>query len=333
MTDKRLGKSHSDRRARQQAVLVLGPGRSGTSTLTRGLGALGVYLGRHFRRPVRKNPRGSYEEVHLLKLSKKVRNSAGLRADSVRIVDDEVWRNPATQQLGRRMEAAIRRYFGAAPVWAFKYAGSGRLIPFWLELLERMEIEPAFVFAYRNPLSTARSRARLNRERGEPAHNQLEWLANVVPHIHRLQGRTLVVVDYDRLIDDPERELARVANRLGIAMSAEISAEITRFARGFVRRDWRHTRFDDADLQADRTLHPLVRRAALLLSRMARDAECESDSELWRQWREIQQEYRQWGPTLALIDELKAANRRARWWDLSIPLRVAWNKLPVLRIR
>lgn len=320
-------------RARQQAILVLGPGRSGTSTLTRGLGALGIYLGRHFRRPVRKNPRGNYEELHLLKLSKKVRNSVGMRADSVRIVDESVWNNPATERLGKRMEAAIRQYFGSAPVWAFKYAGSGRLLPFWLDLLERMEIEPAFVFAYRNPLSIAQSRAKLNRQRGHPAHNQLEWLANVVPHIDRLEGHRLVVVDYDRLLDAPRRELLRIAVRLGIEVTPEISNEIERFAGNFVRRDWRHTQFTDADLEADETLHPLVRRAALLLSAMARDAEDADNRELWRKWHEIQREYRRQGPTLALIDELKAANRRARWWDLSVPLRAAWNKLPVWRVR
>jgi len=318
---------------RQQAILVLGPGRSGTSTLTRGLGALGIYLGRHFRRPVRKNPRGNYEEVHLLKLSKKVRNSLGMRADSVGIVEEDIWDNPATRRLGKRMETAIRKYFGTAPVWAFKYAGSGRLLPFWLDLLERMEIDPGFVFAYRNPLSIAQSRAKLNRQRGHPAHNQLEWLANVVPHIHLLEGRRLVVVDYDRLLDDPQRELLRIAARLGIEVTAEISAEIEQFAAQFVRRDWRHTRFTDTDLEGDETLHPLVRRAALLLSGMARDFEEPDDRGLWRRWHEIQHEYRQQGPTLALIDELKAANRRARWWDVSVPLRAAWNKLPVLRVR
>ncbi|MDT8409953.1 MAG: sulfotransferase [Wenzhouxiangellaceae bacterium] len=333
MTQDHSQSAQAQTRKHLQAILVLGPGRSGTSTLTRGLGALGIDLGRHFRRPVRKNPRGNYEHVALLKLSKKIRNSVGMRADSVHIVDDAVWGKPATQRLGRRMEAAIQKHFGASPVWAFKYAGSGRLLPFWLDLFARMEIEPAFVYAYRNPLSIARSRARLNRLRGHPAHNQLEWLANVVPHIDRLKSRKLVVVDYDRLLDEPQPELLRITSHLEIEVTPEISSEIDRFAGQFVRHDWRHTRFVDADLETDGSLHPLVRRAALLLSGMARASEAVDDEQLWRNWHEIQREYRQQGPTLALIDELKAANRRARWWDLSVPLRAAWNKLPVWRVR
>lgn len=325
--------SESSQHMTQTAVLVLGAGRSGTSTLSRGLAALGINIGQHFVRPVRKNPRGLFEEKHLLALSKKVRNSLGMRADSVQRIDDERWNNPATQRLSERMQRAIRRWYGDAPIWAFKYAGTGRLLPFWLTLFERMEIEPAFVFAYRNPLSVRASRAKLNQERAVPAHNQLEWLANVLPHIHRLENRRLIVVDYDRLLEQPEQQLLRVAEKLGIAHTPEMGTAIQDFARQFLRRDLRHTHFGDEDLKNDHELHPLVRKSALLLSSMARDAPLTDEPELWAHWRALQTEYFELGPILALIEDLKRANRRARWWDLSQPLRTVWNKMPVLRVK
>ncbi|MFU8878125.1 MAG: sulfotransferase [Wenzhouxiangellaceae bacterium] len=319
--------------SRQMGVLVLGAGRSGTSTLTRGLAALGVDIGRHFFRPVRKNPRGNYEEKHLLTLSKQVRNSLGMRADSVHLVDQAAWDQPGPRDLSHQMQQAVNRWFGHAPVWAFKYAGNGRLIPFWLALFERMEIEPAFVFAYRNPLSIRASREKLNRARAHPGHNQLEWLANVLPHIDRLQGRRLVVVDYDRLLEQPEHELGRVADALSIARGPEVEAGIRQFSGEFLRHDWRHTRFDDEMLRKDRNLLALVRRSALLLSAMARDNPSIEDPGLWEQWRALQAEYRELGPMLQLIEDFKRANRRARWWDLSEPLRAVWNKVPVFRLR
>ena len=319
--------------ARPQAILVLGPGRSGTSTLTRALDALGVYLGRHFRRPVRKNPRGNQEELHLLKLSKRIRNSVGLRADSVRRIDDSAFDNPRTRALVERLRAAIERYFGDAPLWAFKYAGTGRLLPVWFELLASMNIEPAFVFAYRNPLSVARSRARLDRARGRPEHNNLEWLAHVVPSFNRLEGQRVVVVDYDRLLDDPDRELHRIASGLDLPIDAQTRAGIREFAERFLRADWRHTRFDDADLEADTTLHPLVRDSALLLSRLARDEADLGDASVWDAWRQLDQRHREQAPVLRLVDQLNADNRRGRWWDLRRPLKLAWNKMPLLRVR
>lgn len=231
--------------AGQRAVLVLGPGRSGTSTLTRGLQALGVFLGTSFRRPVRKNPRGNFEELNLLRLSKKVRRTVGLRAESVRLLDDSVWSSPELERCGAKIAAVIEREFADHPVWAFKYAGNGRLLPFWLDLLPKLGIEPAFAFAYRNPLSVARSRAQLDRLRGRQEKNSLEWLAHVVPFFDRLAPYPTVVVDYDRLIADPERELARLAGGLGIEATERTRESVASFASEFIRTDWRHTQFTD----------------------------------------------------------------------------------------
>lgn len=312
---------------------MLGPGRSGTSTLTRALAALGVYLGTDFHRPVRKNPRGNQEEVHLLALSKALRNSVGLRADSVRLLDACAFRNPRTLELAERLREAIERYFGQQDLWAFKYAGTGRILPIWLDLLPRMSIEPAFVFAYRNPMSVASSRVKLDSVRGRLEHNQLEWLAHVVPTFNLLRGQRIVVVDYDRLVDEADDELRRIASRLGIPVSPETEAGIQSFSRDFLRTDWRHTRFSDRDLENDDDLNPLLRRAAVLLSRLAADSAELDDDDVWAEWRELERLHWEQAATLRLIDQLKTDIRHARWWDIARALRLAWNKMPVLRLR
>ncbi len=319
--------------ATQRAVLVLGPGRSGTSTLTRALAALGVFLGTRFRRPVRKNPRGSFEEVNLLRLSKAVRKEVGLRAESVRLLDDAAWLRPELGRHAESMGQVIAREFAGHPVWAFKYAGNGRLLPFWLELLPKLGIEPAFAFAYRNPLSVARSRARLDRMRGRPEKNNLEWLAHVVPYFHLLEPYPTVVVDYDQMITAPERELTRLADGLGITPTEHTRAATEEFVAEFIRPEWRHTQFTDEDLAADAAIHPLVRRAALALSRLARDEVTMRDEWLCREWAEIRESHRELAPVLRLVDRLQADVRFARWWDLSRPLRIGWNKMPLLRAR
>ncbi len=318
---------------RQRAVLVLGAGRSGTSTLTRALQALGVYLGRRFRRPVRKNPRGNYEELNLLRLSKAIRRLVGLRAESVRLLDDGVWQNPELQAYRERVSEVIRREFGDHPIWAFKYGGTGRLLPFWLDLLPRLGIQPMFAFAYRNPMSIARSRSRLDRLRGRPEKNHLEWLAYVVPYFHLIRDYPMVVVDYDRLVAEPRDELRRLGRGLAIELDDAADAGIEAFAHEFVRPDWRHASFSDQDLLDDPAIHPLVKRAAVLLSRLSRDLIVRTDPEFEREWAQIRLEHAELAPILRLIDELQSDLRRARWWDLARPLRIGWNKMPLLRAR
>jgi len=202
-----------------------------------------------------------------------------------------------------------------------------------MELLPRMGIEPSFAFAYRNPLSVARSRERLSPFRGRLEHNNLEWLVNVVPYFRRLRGYPLAVVDYDRLVTDPAAQMERLAERLALPLTTESRAGIDAFAREFLSRELRHTQFTDDDLERDERLHPLVRRAALLLSALARDEISVADPALWRQWQEIETELWSLAPLLRLIDHLQQELRRARWWDVVTPLRKGWNAMPLMRPR
>lgn len=318
---------------RQRAILVLGAGRSGTSTLTRALLSMGVYLGSKFRVRMRKNPRGSFEEVHLLRLSKAVRRELGLRPENVRLIEDAEWQAPGIEKLKDRMSRVIERELGGYPVWGFKYGSNGRILPFWLDLLPRMHIEPSFAFAYRNPLSVARSREKLDRYRGRLEHNNLEWLVNVVPYFRRLRDYPLAVVDYDRLMSRPADQLHRLAGQLQLPIGAETKAGIDAFAGEFLTHDLRHTQFTDDDLEQDDRLHPLVRRAALLLSALARDEVTVEDPGLWQEWHAIETELWSLAPLLRLIDYLQKDLRRARWWDVATPLRKGWNAMPLIGLR
>src|ERR1700740_1780941 len=72
---------------RSRAVVVLGVGRSGTSALTRGLGALGVELGDKLRgAALLKNPTGFYEDTDLLRINKRLKALLGVRGESVRVL-------------------------------------------------------------------------------------------------------------------------------------------------------------------------------------------------------------------------------------------------------
>ena len=55
--------------AGQKAIVVLGPGRSGTSALTRAVAALGVELGGNLKAGTSKNARGFFEDLDILELN------------------------------------------------------------------------------------------------------------------------------------------------------------------------------------------------------------------------------------------------------------------------
>lgn len=312
--------------ARQRAMFIIGAGRSGTSVLTRGIQTLGVDLGNRFKHATHKNPTGFFEDAELLALSKKVRRVLGLRADSVRLLEPREWDNPRIDALRNEAVAIIKRRFPGVPIWGFKYGRTLRLLPFWGPVLEQLDTDPVYVLALRNPISVARSRAKLDPRRGVQEHSDLEWLVSIVPYFRRLRGQPLVVVDYDLLMEAPARQLRRVARALDLPFDAGMDTAIENFAGEFLQSGMRHNRFDLEDLDREPRLNPLCRDAFLLLYGLARDEVTPDAPVFWQAWTGIEAALQAQAPLLRQIDRVGKAYRLALWNPLSF-LPWFWMKI------
>lgn len=295
----------------QRVVFVIGAGRSGTSTLARGVAALGVDFGDHFKRPNRKNPSGFFEDIDLLRLSKAVRLTRGVRADSLRLMTAEELQGPELEPLRQRAQRVIRQRFGSSPIWGFKYGRTLRILPFWEPVLAAEHVAPSFVLALRNPISVARSRAALDSRRGRQEASDLEWLVSVVPFLRRARPHPLVVVDYDLLMDEPLAQLQRVRRGLGLPSAASDVAAVADYAQAFLRQGYRHSRFNEADLDADAGLNPLTRDAYRLLRRLASDDLDPGAQAFWSAWEDIERQMAAVAPLLRLLDVVEGERRRA----------------------
>ncbi|MCC5886820.1 MAG: hypothetical protein JJT88_10330 [Gammaproteobacteria bacterium] len=292
-------------------MFVIGAGRSGTSSLARGVSALGVDFGDNFKRPSRKNPSGFFEDIDLLRLSKAVRLSRGVRADSLRLIEPEELQGPELEHLRQRARRVIRQRFANSPVWGFKYGRTLRILPFWEPVLEALNMAPSFVLALRNPISVARSRAALDPRRGRQEASDLEWLVSVVPFLRRARHCPLVVVDYDLLMDAPLPQLERIRVQLGLPESATRAAGVQEYANAFLRAGFRHTRFDDADLDTCVGLNPLTRDAYRLLRRLAADELDAREHAFWDAWEDIERQMAAIAPLLRLLDLVESERRQA----------------------
>jgi hypothetical protein len=296
---------------RNRAILVVGAGRSGTSAVTRGLAALGVELGDHLKPATAKNPTGFFEDEDLLRVGKQARASLGLSAESVALIDDDAWSRPRLEELRREAVETIERRFGNAPVWCFKYAQTLRLLPFWLEVLESARVDSSWVVAARNPLSVARSRAKLDPLRGVQEKSDAEWLVNVVPYFRQLAVQPFVVVDFDLLMEDPSRQLRRLAAALELPLDAAARGRIEAFADSFLLGGMRHTVFDDGDLEKTPGVNPLTRDAYRWLRKLATDEISTDDIRLRHDWARIERDLALQAPTLRYVDQVVAELRRA----------------------
>jgi hypothetical protein len=312
-------------RASQRAIVVLGVGRSGTSAITRGLGALGVDLGNRLRgATLLKNPTGFYEDTDLLRINKRLKRILDVRGESVRLLGADWWRQPAVEQLHADAVATIQQRFGECPLWGYKYARTLRFMPFWMRVFAAAGVDARYLMAVRNPLSVARSRARLDPWRGTQEQSDLEWLVNVVPYFREVRERPFVVVDFDLFMADPAFQLERVARGLDLPLGAQTQAAVRAFGTEFLDPSLRHSRHGADDLQRDPHINGLTRTAYRWMYRLAVDGADPRSPEIWREWQEIEDRLQAMEPVLRHIDRVADSLRFARWNPLGPLQSIPW---------
>jgi O-antigen biosynthesis protein len=279
----------SDERRRPRVIGVLGMHRSGTSAVTRGLQALGVYLGNEFLDAQPENPTGYWEDKGMVELNERALKALALKWDDFTPVDPANFDSRALRKLRRAAIGYVRRAFGRHPLWGFKDPRTIRVLPFWLEVFATCGLDDAYLLVIRNPMSVAKS---LFARQQMPLEDSLRlWLAYSVPFFARIAGKPLLVVDYDRFMLEPRQELGRIASGIGIDGSPEgTGRDLDRFAREFLDERLRHTLFSIADIDRATPVGRLTRDAYELLLDLACDR-THADAKFWTAWQRIADRY------------------------------------------
>jgi hypothetical protein len=183
------------------------------------------------------------------------------------------------------------------------------IVPFWHSIFQSQEVDDSYIIAIRNPLSVASSLR--ERQNMDALKSHLLWLLYMVPNLKRVAGRPFLVVDYDLLMTDPRKQLARIAHRLDVPLSEADRSEIESFTHDFINPRLRHSAFGPSDFGAIPHISPLTREAYHWLRRLATDAIESDDVRFWSAWERIQ------GLTGVLIS--KTASTDKKWTEAMKP--------------
>ncbi len=196
------------------AVLVLGMHRSGTSATAGCLNRLGVYLGDNRDTASPYNPKGFYEH-----------QAVTILHDWLLRVLGSSWDNPGPLPRGwenlrrvapfrRRLRAILLRDFAETPLWAVKDPRMCRLLPLWLPLLAEMKVAVKALLVVRSPAEVAASIAARD---AMPEKRVLAlWLAHALSAERQTRGMDRAVILYEDLLADWRGELARVQDALDV---------------------------------------------------------------------------------------------------------------------
>jgi GT2 family glycosyltransferase/glycosyltransferase involved in cell wall biosynthesis len=215
----------------QTAICIAGAHRSGTSMLTRLLHACGLYLGpkNQLMPPQADNPDGFWEHLGFVALNDELLNELGGAWD----LPPEASENFKHVRLDPlRMKARLlAEGFDRSRIWGWKDPRNSLTLPFWQDLLPGLKT----LIMVRNPLEVAHSM----KERNGTSYSFGLRLWEIYNRrvIEAADQQERLVTHYDLFFEDPESELRRIAEFIGLP-DAQVST-----AGALVTKRRRHTHF------------------------------------------------------------------------------------------
>jgi len=250
-----------------RVVIVAGMHRAGTSAVARSLAALGFDLGpRLMSADIRMNARGFFEDIDIVARNDALLALQGADWKSVALLDRVDWRAQRFEQTRADARALLASRLTAQATFAWKDPRVPRLLPFWQEILASEGVGEGYVIAVRHPRAVIASLTA--RDALDPRRSAWLWLTHLACALAYTQDRPRVIVDYDRLLAQPDREVARIARAFGVPDADP--ARLREFGEGFLSADLRHAHFAPDDV-ASEEWPPLVAEAHALAQRLARD--------------------------------------------------------------
>ena len=255
---------------KKRIISVIGVQRSGTSAITKGLQVLGVNLGGFYGQDVvgPDNEKGYFEDLEISLADISMLNSMGY-----------TWDNPVLPVFDGNVEQVLsafypiaanilQRRFESTNLFGFKDPLIARLLPLWNEIFKDVGAEVSYIIACRNPLSVAKSMEK--RDGFDIVKGCYIWLGYITASLIHSAGYNRIVVDYDELMKDPEKQLRRTAERLNLKFDAG-SPEFIEYKESFLSESFRHTSFGIGDLTANADVPPKIAELYVLLKRIAMD--------------------------------------------------------------
>jgi hypothetical protein len=254
---------------KKRIIAVIGVQRSGTSAITRGLQVLGVNLGNFYGYDIVSpdNEKGFFEDLEISYLDVNMLNSIGYTWDNPAL---PVFDDNTKQVLSAFYPIAaniVNRRFENTDLFGFKDPHAVKLLPFWNEVFKDAGIEVSYIIACRNPLSVIKSSMH-NREGFDSVKGFYIWLGATLASLIHSAGYKRIVVDYDELMKNPEKQLRRTAERLNLKFDSG-SPEFIEYKESFLSESLRHTSFGIDDLAANSDVPPKIAELYVLLKRIA----------------------------------------------------------------
>ncbi len=283
----------------KRLVIVIGMHRCGTSAITRGLQILGVNLGNKLMDGVEgENEKGFWEDLDFYEFNNEMLNSLESEWHYLTFISKKQCEELKNNGYFQRAVNLIKSKTNDYSVYGIKDPRMAKLLPFWKEVFDHCRIEASYIVAFRHPLSVAKSLEKRNGFDIEKSY--FMWLGYIIASLTETIGCKRIVVDYDKLMQNPEVEIKRIAAYFNLPFNY---SELDIYKTQFLDDNLRHSTYELKDLDQDKAAHKLLREVycTVLDLSVAKQADDIFLSEITFEWLE---EIARLNPALKLADKL-----------------------------
>lgn len=253
----------------KQIVVVLGMHRSGTSAITRGLKVLGVDLGGNLlSAEAGNNEKGFFEDAAVTDFNVELLKALGHDWHTLTPILSEELESKVAQDHKVLAIELLRSKLAGIDCFGVKDPRMARLLPFWQEVFAALKLKVSYVVAFRNPKSVAHSLAKRNNFELEKGY--FLWLEHMLFSMKYSQGTARVFVNYDLMLQEPEKQLKRISASLGLSFDPQ-GPEFLEYQHKFLERSLQHNTFTPEDLSKDPAVSVDVLKLSNVLLELSHD--------------------------------------------------------------
>ncbi len=221
----------------QNALLILGMHRSGTSALTRVCNLLGADLGDRLMPAAADNERGFWEQEDVVVLHEALLKQVLANWRDVFPLSEDWLTRPAVSDFQSKLKTLLAELFSQRPLWAVKDPRLSLTLPAWDPVFQTLQVTPLAILMLRHPHEVAQSL--LARDKIPLAEGYAIWLHYALMAERHSRGMKRLVVSYLDVLEHTAHTMEAIASRLGFAWPhayAQKQSEI----EAFLSRDLKH---------------------------------------------------------------------------------------------
>ncbi|MCD6045837.1 MAG: hypothetical protein K0R48_1000 [Gammaproteobacteria bacterium] len=268
----------------KEITVVLGSGRSGTSIITKALQTLGCFLGDNLSPADSVNPKGFFEDHQIVyEINEKILARLGYAWHSLTPFDFSLPSLTFTD-LEDNAQSILTKKFKHTQWCGFKDPRTSRLLPFWQPLFKKMALKDSYIIALRNPLSSVASFEKYDQIK--PNKGFLLWLMHLLPAIENTLGKSTLIVSYEEMLLNPNKQLERMHAKLNVSKPLE-EATIAEYKDSFLDQTLFRNKYSYEEFKTHPEVPLICIKLYNLLNLVALDKLAFESDEFRTQWADI----------------------------------------------